>query len=72
MKGKIVVKAKKAKIPSKKQDRKRINKQTKAAAKLRQEARRRLRACPSGPTVKAGNDKKGVAAIGVLPGPPRP
>ena len=34
MKGKVVVKAKKAKIPSKKQDAKRIKKQAKAASKL--------------------------------------
>lgn len=66
MKGKIVVKAKKAKIPSKKQDRKRINKQKKAAAKL---AKKLVASSgPSGPTVKAGNDKKGVAVIGFFPG----
>jgi plastocyanin len=66
MKGKIVVKAKKAKIPSKKQDRKRINKQKKAAAKL---AKKLVNSSgPSGPTVKAGNDKKGIAVIGFFPG----
>ena len=66
MKGKIVVKAKKAKIPSKKQDRKRINKQKKAAAKL---AKKLVNSSgPSGLTVKAGNDKKGVAVIGFFPG----
>jgi len=65
MKGKIVVKAKKARIPSKKQDRKRINKQKKAAAKL---AKKLVNSSgPSGPTVKAGNDKKGVAVIGFFP-----
>jgi plastocyanin len=65
MKGSIVVKAKKARIPSKKQDRKRINRQKKAAAKLA----KKLAASPgpSGLTVKAGNDKKGIATIAFFP-----
>jgi len=67
MKGKIVVKGKKAHIPSKKQDRKRISKQTKAAVKL---AKKLVagQGVPSGLTVKAGNDKKGVATIAFFPG----
>lgn len=66
MKGTIVVKGKKAKIPTKKQDRKRIEAQVKAATKLA----KKLAAgqgVPSGLTVKAGNDKRGVAAIAFFP-----
>jgi plastocyanin len=66
MKGKIVVKGKQAHIPSKQQDRKRIKKQARAAAKL---AKKLVagQGVPSGLTVKAGNDKKGVATIAFFP-----
>jgi plastocyanin len=65
MKGKILVKAKKARIPTKKQDRKRINRQKKAAAKL---AKKLVNSSgPSGLTVKAGNDKQGIATIAFFP-----
>jgi len=62
MKGTIVVKGKKAHIPTKKQDRKRIKKQAKAASKL---AKKLVagQGVPSGLTVNAGNDKKGVATL---------
>jgi plastocyanin len=67
MKGTIVVKAKKAKIATKKQDAKRIKAQAKAASKL---AKKLVagQGVPSGPTVKAGNDKQGIAAIAFFPG----
>jgi plastocyanin len=67
MKGTIVVKGKKAHIPSKKQDRKRIKKQAKAASKL---AKKLVagQGVPTGLTVKAGNDKKGVATLAFFPG----
>ena len=66
MKGTVVVKGKKAHIPSKKQDRKRIKKQAKAASKL---AKKLVagQGVPSGLTVKAGNDKKGVATLAFFP-----
>ena len=67
MKGTIVVKAKKAKIPSQKQDRARIKAQVKAATKLA----KKLAAgqgTPTGLTVKAGNDKQGIAALAFFPG----
>jgi plastocyanin len=66
MKGTIVVKAKKAHIPAKAQDRKRIKAQAKAASKL---AKKLLagQGVPTGLTVKAGNDKKGVAALAFFP-----
>ena len=66
MKGKVVVKGKKADIPTKKQDRKRIKKQSRAASKL---AKKLVagQGVPSGPTIKAGNDKKGVATIAFFP-----
>jgi plastocyanin len=66
MKGKVVVKGKKAQIPTKKQDRKRIKKQAKAAIKL---AKKLVagQGVPTGPTIKAGNDKKGVATIAFFP-----
>jgi plastocyanin len=62
MKGKVVVKGAKARIPTAKQDRKRIKKQTKAAIKL---AKKLVagQGVPSGLTVKAGNDKQGIATI---------
>jgi plastocyanin len=67
MKGTIVVKAKKAHIPTKKQDRTRIKKQAKAASKL---AKKLVngQGVPKGLTVKAGNDKKGIATIAFFPG----
>ena len=66
MKGKVVVKGKKAHIASKKQDRKRIKKQSKAASKL---AKKLVagEGAPTGATVKAGNDKKGVATLAFFP-----
>jgi plastocyanin len=66
MKGTVVVKGKKARIPTAKQDAKRIKKQAKAAARL---AKRLINGdgVPGGKTVKAGNDKKGVATIAFFP-----
>ena len=66
MTGKIVVKGKNAAIPTKKQDKKAIKKQVKAATKLA----KKLAAghgVPKGLTVKAGNDKQGIAAIAFFP-----
>jgi plastocyanin len=67
MKGTLVVKAKKARITTRKQDGKRIKAQAKAASKL---AKKLVagQGVPSGATVKAGNDKQGVAAIAFFPG----
>ena len=67
MKGTVIVKGKKAHIPTKKQDRKRIKAQAKAASKL---AKKLVngQGVPKGLTVKAGNDKKGVATIAFFPG----
>jgi plastocyanin len=66
MKGTVVVKGKKAHIPAKKQDRKRIKKQAKAASKL---AKKLVagQGVPSGNVIKAGNDKKGVATLAFFP-----
>jgi plastocyanin len=66
MKGTVVVKGKKARIPTAKQDAKRIKAQAKAAAKL---AKKLVngQGVPGGKTVKAGNDKKGVATIAFFP-----
>jgi plastocyanin len=66
MKGKVIVKGKKARIPTKKQDARRIKAQAKAAAKL---AKKLVngQGVPSGATIKAGNDKKGVATIAFFP-----
>jgi plastocyanin len=66
MKGKIVVKAKKAHITTKKQDAKRVKKQAKAAFAL---AKKLVagQGVPSGLTVKAGNDKQGIAALAFFP-----
>jgi plastocyanin len=66
MKGTVVVKGSKARIPTAKQDAKRIKKQSKAAAKL---AKRLAGGAgvPGGATVKVGNDKKGVATIAFFP-----
>jgi plastocyanin len=66
MKGKVVVKGKKAHIASKKQDRKRIKKQSRAASKL---AKKLVagQGVPTGATVKAGNDRKGVATLAFFP-----
>ena len=66
MKGTVVVKGKKAAVPTAKQDAKRIKKQKRAAAKLA----KKLAAgngVPGGATVKAGNDRKGVATIAFFP-----
>ena len=66
MSGKIVVKGKKAAIPTKKQVKKAIKKQVKAATKLA----KKLAAgqgVPTGLTVKAGNDKQGIAAVAFFP-----
>jgi plastocyanin len=67
MKGTVVVKGKKAAIPTAKQDAKRIKKQANAASKL---AKKLVagQGVPSGLTVKAGNDKKGVATLAFFPG----
>jgi plastocyanin len=66
MSGKIVVKAKKAKVPTKKQVKKAIKKQARAASKL---AKKLVagQGVPSGLTVKAGNDKQGIAALAFFP-----
>jgi plastocyanin len=66
MKGKVVVKGKNARIPTAKQDAKRIKKQAKAAAKL---AKKLVSGdgVPGGNTVKAGNDRKGVATLAFFP-----
>jgi plastocyanin len=66
MKGTVVVKGKKAAIPTKKQDAKRIAKQAKAASKL---AKKLVagQGVPGGTTVKAGNDKNGVATLAFFP-----
>jgi plastocyanin len=66
MKGTIVVKAKKAKIPSKKQDAKRIKAQVKAATKLAKKLAAGQGA-PTGLTVQAGNDKQGIANLAFFP-----
>ena len=67
MKATIVVKGKKAHVPSKTQDRKRVKAQAKAAAKL---AKKLVagQGAPTGLTVRAGNDKKTVAVLGFFPG----
>src|SRR4029453_7146783 len=67
VKGTIVVKAKKAKIATKQQDAKRIKAQPKAASKR---AKKLVagQGVPTGPTVKAGNDKQGIAGIAFFPG----
>jgi plastocyanin len=66
MKGTVHVKGKKAHIPTAKQDRKRIKKQAREASKL---AKKLVagKGVPGGNTVKAGNDKKGVATIAFFP-----
>jgi plastocyanin len=66
MKGTVVVKAKKAHITTKKQDKQAIKKQARAASKL---AKKLVagQGVPSGLTVKAGNDKKGIAALAFFP-----
>ena len=53
-------------IPTKKQDAKRVKKQVKAASKL---AKKLVagQGVPGGKTVKAGNDKKGVATLAFFP-----
>jgi plastocyanin len=66
MKGTVVVKGAKAHVPTAKQDRKRIKRQAKAASKL---AKKLVagQGVPSGLTVKAGNDKQGIATIAFFP-----
>ena len=66
MKGTVQVKGKHAAVPTAKQDRKRIKKQAKAASKL---AKKLVagQGVPGGRTVKAGNDKKGVATLAFFP-----
>ena len=66
MKGTVVVKGSKARIPTAKQDAKRISKQAKAASKL---AKKLVagQGVPGGTTVKAGNDKEGVATLAFFP-----
>jgi plastocyanin len=66
MKGTVVVKGKRARIPTAKQDAKRIKKQAQAAAKL---AKKLVNGdgVPGGATVKAGNDRKGVATLAFFP-----
>ncbi len=66
MKGTVVVKGKRARIATKKQDAKRVKKQVKAASKL---AKKLVagQGVPGGKTVKAGNDKKGVATLAFFP-----
>ncbi len=67
MKATIVVEAKKAKIPTKKQDAKRIRAQVKAASKLAKKLAAGQGA-PTGLEVRAGNDKQGIAALAFFPG----
>jgi plastocyanin len=65
MKGTIVVKDKSARIATKKQDAKRIKAQAKTAAEL---AKKLVRlGAPSSLSVKAGNDKAGIATIAFFP-----
>jgi plastocyanin len=66
MTGTVVVKGKKAKIATKKQDRARVKAQTKAAIKLAKKLAAGQGA-PTGLTVRAGNDKKGIAALAFFP-----
>jgi plastocyanin len=62
----VQVKGKHASVPTVKQDRKRIKRQAAAAAKL---AKKLVagQGVPRGLTVKAGNDKKGVATLAFFP-----
>ena len=66
MKGTVVVKGARARIPTKQQDAKRVKKQAKDAAKL---AKKLVtgQGVPGGTTVMAGNDKKGVATLAFFP-----
>jgi plastocyanin len=66
MKGTIVVKGGKSAITTKKQDRKRIKAQAKAAAKLAEKLVAG-QGVPGGLNVKAGNDRKGVATLAFFP-----
>jgi plastocyanin len=66
MKATVVVKGKKAKIPTKRQDRARVKAQTKAAIKLAKKLAAGQGA-PTGLTVRAGNDKQGIAALAFFP-----
>jgi plastocyanin len=65
MKGTVVVNGKRARIPTAKQDAKRIKKQARDAAKL---AKKLVNGNgPGGATVLAGNDRKGVATLAFFP-----
>jgi plastocyanin len=66
MKATVVVKAKKARIPTAKQDAERIKAQVKAATKLAKKLAAGQGA-PTGLTVRAGNDKQGIAALAFFP-----
>ncbi len=66
MKATVVVKGKKAKIPTVKQDRARVKAQTKSAIKLAKKLAAGQGA-PTGLTVRAGNDKQGIAALAFFP-----
>jgi plastocyanin len=66
MKVKVTVKGKGAKVPTARQDARRMRKQAKTASRL---AKRLMdgQGVPSGNVVRAGNDKHGIATIGFFP-----
>jgi plastocyanin len=66
MKMTVTVKGKNAKVPSARQDARRMRKQAKAASRL---AKRLMdgQGVPSGNVVRAGNDKQGIATIAFFP-----
>jgi plastocyanin len=66
MKVKVTVKGRGAKVPTARQDAKRMRKQAKAASRL---AKRLMdgQGVPSGNVIRAGNDKQGIATIGFFP-----
>jgi plastocyanin len=66
MKGTVVVKGKKTAISTAKQDAKRIKKHKRVATKLAKKLAAG-KGVPGGATVKAGNDRKGVATIAFFP-----
>ena len=65
MKTRVAVKGSKARVPSRKQDRRRVAKQVKAATKVA----KRLAAAkgPQGGVIQAGSDRKGVATLAFVP-----
>jgi plastocyanin len=67
MKVAVTVKGKGARVPSAKQDARRVRRQAKAAARL---AKRLAggQGLPGGNTIRAGNDRAGVATIAFFPG----